>query len=384
MLYYIERFFIKIIRQVFFLFPVKANRCVFMNFAGRGYGDNPKYITEYLLKQKKDLEIIWLTNSRPEEFPADVTIIKYGTLRAYYMLGTAKIWVDNVRYLKGIKKKRSQIYIQTWHASFSQKKLEKEAEPLLGVAYVRAAKKDGKIANVMLSNSKLQSQDFKENFWFKGKILECGYPRNDILINNSKNSLFIENIKKKMNLPLDYKIVLFAPTFRDSDDMSNYILDFDKISKIVSKHYGKRTIVLVRLHPNVAKKSDELRYSPNVINASNYPDMQELLLLADLLITDYSTSIFDIMLINHEVIIYAKDIEEYNISRGLKSIFWELPFPLAESDDQLYHILNQPGQYNDREKVEQFKHMYGTFDDGNGSKMVGDYIITLIQNCYSI
>lgn len=374
----IERILLKTIRQLFYFCKVKNNRVVFMNFAGRGYGDSPKYITEYLLKNYSNLDLVWITYE-DQYFPQGVRSVKYGTLKAYYMLGTAHVWVDNVRYSKGIKKKKSQFYLQTWHASFSQKKLEKEAEDLIGRNYVKQAKNDGKIVNLMLSNSLLQTKDFRTNFWYDGEIMECGYPRNDVLLKESNNYKKIEIIKQNLEIKKDDKVVLFAPTFRDSNDLSNYILDYEELRNSVSVHYGSHAVVLVRLHPNVARIANGLNYGNGIINVTGYPDMQELLLISDLLITDYSSSIFDMMLINKDIIVYATDVQEYHKKRGLKELFWKLPFPLFQNEKDMYKFIRETDCINEIQKVEEFKKMYGSFDDGLGSKTASEKIYSIIS-----
>ena len=373
---YVRRCIIILIKWVMPVFPIKKDQICFMNFYGRGFGDNPKYICEELHRQYPELKLYWLSN-KEDGIPQYVKYVRFRSLKSYYILATARVWVDNVRFSKGVHKKSGQYYIQTWHASHSQKRLEHEAEDKIGKLYIRQAKRDGKITDLMISNSKMQSEDFRNNFWYKGEIMECGAPRNDFLISNKNNTFVATEIKRKLGILDDRKIILFAPTFRDNEDNSYYALDFKLLKQAAEKHYNQQCVVLVRWHPNVADRTQNIKFVNGVINVSEWPDMQELILICDLLITDYSSSIFDAMIIDKEVVIYAPDLEEYNQTRGLRDFFWKLPFPIYETQQIMFDEL--PTYHSDVNLIERFQDWYGSYDKGNASSTVAQRIGNVIQ-----
>ena len=173
------------------IFKINNKKIVFDNFNGKGFGCNPKYIATELIKENVDCDMVWLVNDMNTEMPKEIRKVKYGSFKSYYELTTAKIWIDNVRNYKGIPKKKKQFYIQTWHASIGFKKCEADIEKLLPEQYVKEAKNDGQITDLMISDSNFVTNVFKSAFWYNGKIEQIGLPRNDIL-----NEL-PEKIKKK-------------------------------------------------------------------------------------------------------------------------------------------------------------------------------------------
>ena len=118
----------KYVGAIFRLLPVKKGRIVAENFFGKGYGDNPKYIYDELLINP-ELELVWLIKKNTDtEFPVGVNVVKRGTLKELYYLATAQVWIDNSRKHYGIRKRKGQMYIQTWHGGIALKKIEKDVE----------------------------------------------------------------------------------------------------------------------------------------------------------------------------------------------------------------------------------------------------------------
>ena len=114
-----------IFAKIFYLdiFKIQNNKIVFDNFLGKGYGCNPKYIAEEIIKEQLDYELVWPVKDIKSEMPQQIRKVKYGSIRALYELATAKVWIDNVRNYKGIDKKEQQFYIQKWHWSIGLKKV---------------------------------------------------------------------------------------------------------------------------------------------------------------------------------------------------------------------------------------------------------------------
>ena len=353
---------------------VKSNKIVFSNFNGKGYGCNPKYITEELIRRNKGYDIVWLTKEDPSTFPKEIRIVKWGSLKAIYEWSTAKVIVNNVRmggyFARGFKKKREQIYIQTWHGSSGIKKMEGDCVNL-PPKYIKKARIDSKNIDFLLSNCSWLTERYKESFFYDGDILELGSPRNDILFNDKGTLKKIKEIKEKLCIELSSKIVMYMPTFRDKNNELNFILEENEIIKSLERRFGGDWVFIYRTHPvmNGAYSTEH-----DVLNLSNYPDPQELLLITDCLITDYSSSCFDFLLTKRPVFLYVPDKDEYEHRRGLYYPIEETPFPIATNQCELKREIEFFNQNEYQKKADNFLLCKNVVDDGQASKKIVNVI----------
>ena len=322
------------------IFKINNKKIVFDNFNGKGFGCNPKYIATELIKENVDCDMVWLVNDMNTEMPKEIRKVKYGSFKSYYELTTAKIWIDNVRNYKGIPKKKKQFYIQTWHASIGFKKCEADIEKLLPEQYVKEAKNDGQITDLMISDSNFVTNVFKSAFWYNGKIEQIGLPRNDIL-----NEL-PEKIKKMVydyfKIEYSKKIVIYAPTFRKEEKEDYIKFDYHKCCKILSEKFGGEFVLLIRLHPNDVEHAKQIKEDEFVKNATLYPDIQELLAVSEVGITDYSSVAFDLAIVGKPVFLLCKDYE--NFIKKERDLFFdmkELPFSLNLTEEELYKSIQE-------------------------------------------
>jgi CDP-glycerol glycerophosphotransferase len=364
---------------LFRIIPVQKNKIFIQNFNGKGYGDNPKYIVEEILRHGLDFELVWAV--RPvlsKDFPETVKTVPYKSIRAIYEEATAKIWIDNCRKQLYVRKRKKQFYIQTWHGTVGIKKVEKDVEQQLSAYYVKQAKHDSNMINLFLSDSIFASQIYRSSFWYNGEIFECGSPRDDILVNY--NHSLKDKVKKYFNIDNNAKIILYAPTFRDNFDINVYNVNYRSILDSLEKQTKENWVFLLRLHPNISEKSGNFLFNDKIINASNYYDMQELLFAGDILISDYSSCIYEFAIMNKQVFLFISDYEQYRKERDFYLDPFSLPFPCStNNDDLLYNILNF--------KTEQYlKSLYdffikvGLVKDGTASKKVVDRIIMEMEN----
>lgn len=356
--------------------PVKKNKIVFQNFLGKGYGCNPKYIAEAIINNNEEYDLVWLCNDLESEIPSSIRRVRYGSLRSYYELATAKIWIDNVRNGLRVRKKQGQYYLQTWHGPFGFKCVEKDAEKLLSSEYVKSAKKDGKIINAILTNSSLQEEQYKRAFWLseETEILRFGLPRNDFLVNNANNRQLKLDLRQKYGFSNNNYIILYAPTFRDDGSVKGYKLNFIKILEAFQQKFNKRCNLIIRLHPNVQQQKDLIDYGENIFDGSLYPDMQELAIISDCIISDYSTTLFDFSILNKPAFICALDLEEYAQKRGLLKEFYEFPFPHSYTNEDL---INQIMDFDDNEyqrKITDYFSKNPVYDKGIAAHYVVEWI----------
>lgn len=359
------------------LCSVRNNR-IFVNcFDGKGYGDNPKYIINELLNIDNQFEIYWLNSDINEKVPfSQIRYIKPMTIQAIYYQASSKFWVSTVRMPYYSKKKSTQIYFHTWHAGLALKKVERECENSLSSRYIRTAKHDSKMIDFYISSNKDNTFLFKNYFWYKGgEVLEIGSPRNDIFFNSSEITMF--QLKQKYGLG-NSKVVTYAPTFRKDGALSAYSIDFIKLMGALRQKFGGDWKVLVRLHPRLANKSRQfVKYGEYIVDGSGISDAQEVLLMSDILITDYSSISTDFLLTRRPVFIYAADIDDYVKDRDFHVRLEDLPFDVAASNKELNEFVIGFDEAAYLEKLEIFIKKYGYFDDGKASIKIAKMIASM-------
>lgn len=381
----LKRIFLKIARGfvslICWMLPITNNKIVFSSYCGRGYGDNLKYICDALIRKNEDYQIIWMINNIKEakSLPKGITPCIVGSLPWIYHLATAKVWVDNCRKAFYYKKK-DQYYIQTWHG-FALKRIEMDAQDALEDIYVKIAKKDSKQIDVIISDSRFMTGIYQRSFWYDGKIVEWGSPRNDIFSNQTDAEQIKKTICEFYGISADCKIVLYAPTFRVDGSLKPYQLDLDKLKIICEERFGGKFTALVRLHPNISKRSKELSFNSNqYIDASEYHNLQELLAAADVVISDYSSLMFDFALSEKPCFQFATDIDEYKKDRNFYFQLDNLPFSLSQNNDELEKAILEFDEEKYKNKVCHFFRDVGMIKTGTASDKCAELILEICED----
>lgn len=371
----IKQYIMIFLFYMFRIFRIKNNKIVICSYLGRGYGDNAKYIVNELLRTDKHYDIVWLLRNMNDQLPDGVRAVKYNTIKSVYEMVTAKVWIDNRRKPVFVRKRKGQVYIMTWHGGIGLKKVEKAAVDALPDTYIRAAINDSKMADLFISNSKWTTKIYRDYFWYDGPILEVGLPREDILFrdnSNLKNKVF-----SQYGIQSDAKVVLYAPTFRKSkcvSDLDLYSMNWDELIRTYEYRFGGKWIGMIRLHPNIANQANLLVLPKNIVNVTDYPDMQELLAISDSLITDYSSCVFDFGATKKPAFIYAVDLEEYIKDRDFFFTFDEIPFDMAQDEDGLRKNISNYIEEDYLKKITSFYEECGFFKGGESAKKIAEYI----------
>lgn len=367
--------------------PIKKNRVVLCSFQG-DYTDNPKYIADELIRQGVDCELIWIgrkkTAQNPQMLPMEFSkVLEWYTYEAYEALMSAKVLVVNSVELfkRPYGKKKGQYVIQTWHGSLGIKRFDRSANS--GEAWVKAADYSNTITDYLVSNSKFENDIYKKSYWPNIPILEVGHPRNDPIINCTPE----EKAKVRKQLfkfagmeDKGQKILLYAPTFRDSKQFDCYNLHADTMLKALETRFGGEWVAFYRYHPTVRAWAQQRGATgDNIVDMTTYPDMQDLIRVADVGVTDYSSWIYDFALTDKPAFIFATDLELYNNERGFAYPLETTPFPIARNNQQMeQHIL-----HFDAEKYEQERQAFlkgkGCIEDGHASERVVEKIKELLQ-----
>lgn len=359
--------------------PIKKNKIIMWADSFKHYGCSPKYLTEYLLANcHGKYDIVWVFDSdipKQSDFPKDARAVKYFSLDYLKELHTAHFIVCNMRIGRSYMwhKRASQIYIQTWHSSIRLKRIEKDASNFLPKEYINEAIYDSSQIDLIISGCDFSTGIFKNSFWYSGQILKVGTPRCDIFFSDSKE-IAKQKVYDSLKIDRNNRVVLYAPTFRNNKDANLHGINISLIKAALRKRTGNDWDFLYRFHPNIV--------NPIVIDedgkdVSSYSDMQELLAAADILITDYSSCMFDMAIIGKPCLLFAPDLKTYlNSERGLYFTPDELPFPMAINNEQLVRIISEFDQKAYFSRIDEFLMRIGSYEKGNASESIAKYIET--------
>lgn len=375
----------KLYNKVFIKLPINKKRVMFESFLGRNVSGNPKYLYEQMIKDGLDnkYDLIWILNNIDEPINGSGKKVKRKTLKYYYYMATSKYWIFNCRQSDEIIKRKENIYLQTWHGTPLKKlAMDMDNVNMAGQTDINEYKEkfynNSRRWDYLLIQNDYSREIFKKAFAFNKTILN-GYPANDILYTeNNKES--IDKIKDKLNIPKNKKIILYAPTWRDDNFYKkghyrmNIELDLDKMQKELGNEY----IILLRMHYLITNNINIEKYKGFVYDYSQGYDIQELYLVSDILITDYSSVMFDYSNLNRPIIFFTYDIEQYRDAlRGFYFDFEEeAPGPLVVDTEGVIECLKSIDDINKqyKNKKEKFYNKFCHIDDGNKAKEILDAI----------
>lgn len=344
-------------------------KVVFSNFGGGSYGCNPKYICENLRKADQTVECVWASNSA-EGLPEAVKFVKYGTEEYYSELATAMVWVDNTHKSSLTKKRAGQYYIQTWHGTGPLKKIEYDTDNLPS-SYYEYLSYDMAMVDLCISGSSFNTEQYKRAFRYSGEILESGSPRNDIFWDK-------KDCKAKVNETVkDKKWILYAPTLRVG---KSNVIDTYAVLKAFESFFGEDCVLLIREHPQMKLEPGRYVFNDKILNTCEYPDIQELLAGADVLITDYSSVMWDFSLQRKPVFLYHPDVSQYEEERGYYIPFREMPYIEAFDIEDLCRKVASFDEKNYRNSLERFFAKYKSFDDGSAATRVCQRILNVLNS----
>ncbi|MDO4262331.1 MAG: CDP-glycerol glycerophosphotransferase family protein [Eubacteriales bacterium] len=365
--------FLWVVWQICACFPVDPKKIVFSNFNGGGFGDNPRYIAGECIRRRIPYKLYWVCERPGCTFPPELIVIRPNTAAFVYHMSTAGVWVDNTRKLYYFKKKKTQTYIHTWHAGPGLKRIERDAGSGLTDQYIAYAKRDSRAIDLLLSNCRFWTECFRSCFWYDGPIMEKGLPKNDLYFQDP--APLRRMIRDHFGLPADARLVLYVPTWRENRKLHVYHLDFEGCLRAFEKRFGGTWYMLVRMHPNVNAADFDIRYTDRILNASPYPNAQELLAAGDAVITDYSSCGFDYIQLDRPSFLYAEDYDQMKRDKGYYMELSELPSPVAFRNSQMLRNILDFSEKEYEAKRTLFMKKMDYRDDGRASAAVVDYIL---------
>lgn len=357
----------------------KKNLIVFDSFVGKQYSCNPRAIYEYLIENTDDnLEYVWAFID-PEKYRflennKNTRVVKYHSLKHQYYFYRAGTIVFNWKKTYDLPSHKSQNIIETWHGGGCYKKSGTEIKENSGFHTKVMIKETNKITAYISSSRYFSENVIRKQQGYKGKIIETGMPRNDLLINNNRAKA--SEIRQRLGIGEDKFVILYAPTYRDSIiDQDFPELSYEDISKSAEKRFKKEVIFLYRGHhysQNQDKRAD-------VTDVSDYFDMQDLLLISDMLISDYSSSIWDYSFTYRPCYLYTPDLDKYIEGRGLDEDIYSWGFPVALTNDELVEKIENFDENDFIERMNNHHKKLGSFENGSATEQVCSYIINCIK-----
>ena len=347
------------------LLPVKPKRVLFVSFRGKQYSCNPRYISEAL--EGSGLELIWAFHE-PEKFKyleeKGIRVISDRTLQFVLTAMTSRVIVTNTYFKPYLPRRRQTKYLRTWHGGGSYKR----------VTYPRGLKgfyiglqQQG--ADLYLSSSKKFTREtIREAFGYKGEVLEAGMPRNDALVTGAWKEI---GEKTKQELEISEHIALYAPTYREDSVKNGYGLDVTALREALTARFGGEWKILFRGHHVVANQDEMTGFDGD---ESGYPDMMPLLAAADVLITDYSSSMWDMSLMKKPVFLYCTDIKSYVSERDFFTPISEWPFPISENNEELNKNIRLFDEKAYAENVSAHHEALGNCETGTAAAKTAEWV----------
>lgn len=380
---------------LFYFFKINRNTVLFCSFFGQ-YNDNPKYVSEKLHEIAPGLRIIWVHSTKGRDsIPSYVKQVEYGSIKYLYYLYTSQVVVDNhtglrsggchnknrimnLYYRLRSSKKKGQFTLSTWHGTpLKRIALDEPGGESINFYYN---------CDLLLSGCHFTTRCLTTAHRNSIYIEETGTPRNDILLDGTVD---VDSLKRRLGLPLNKKIVLYAPTFRNNLYLSGVRqitedFKYSELLGVLSDKFGGDWCFAYRVHNLVLQRIDVDRLGQNqevsIVNANQHDDMAEYLKCIDVLITDYSASLFDITLTEKPCFLYTPDYESYkNSERGFYMDFDQLPFSHAKTVSSLLKNISEFSKTNYELKRKDFLVKIGNKEGGNASTLVAKKIVAFIN-----
>lgn len=354
---------------------------LFNSFGGKKANDSPRAIFQEMKKDKRfaDYRLVWALQD-PEQWDGDeIEIVKSDTYAYFCTALKAKVWITNSSIERGLNfKKKSTICFNTWHGSAIKKMgidIQSNNESFRSKVNVRA--------DVMLAQSQYDVDIFSHAFQLPVEQFRCiGLPRNDVLANCTENKVM--QVKEKLGISAEKRVLLYAPTFREytKGKEKEIVLDIPINLEYWQEKLGENYIVLFRAHYEVAKHMEVCSY-PVFKDVSDYQDLNDLMIVSDALISDYSSIFFDYSIMHKPMYCFAYDNEKYTEKRGMYiNLKEELPCIMHEVEETLItDIMRGTTQTEEkRREIKAFQKKFVT-EYGSAAKKSCDILYEELQRC---
>ena len=362
--------------------PIEKNKVLLARDECGGHG---KAILLQLLQIEPNLDLVWVDDRDVMDLPDGIRVIRTSDRRAYIReLETAHIWLFGDMIPEYAVKRREQIYIQIKHwSSITLKKFYMDLPNYLDIPSIkRYYVHNNESMDYIFVGSKFDEASCRSGFNFYGECIHVGSPRSDILFKKGIK----ERVLKKLGINRVNHVLLYAPTFRARSSrtvvgcMRDVDIDFYRVRQALQRRFSGEWQILMRIHPDVAIESNSVILPDFVTNVSFYPDSQELIAASDIVVSDYSSIMFEPAFIARPVFRYAPDLSDYiNKERSVLLDYNELPFPLATSNDELEKCILNFDEMKYKSDLQKMLKTYGVKEDGKASERAAQFVLQLLK-----
>jgi CDP-glycerol glycerophosphotransferase len=351
----------------------------FLSYNGKQYSDSPRAMHEELLRRGSDLKFLWAVRDGQVILPPTAEKVRMWGREWFEALATSRYIVTNGHLPEWVERRPGQVIVQTWHGTML-KKIGHDIDTLyFDREYQNRLALEANNWSLLVSSNRFSTPILKRAFSYNGEILEAGYPRNDYLYSPDAEKI-AEKVRRSLGLPEGKKVVLYAPTWRDDQSHSagQYLFDLRIDLEDARRRLGEDHVLLIRRHSNVV---DAVPGAGNgfVWDASEYPDIVDLYLAADIMITDYSSVMFDYAHLKRPMLFFTYDLEHYRDTlRGFYFDFeQDSPGPLIATSEELVTAIRDIDRVSVKyqERFDRFHHLFCDLDDGHASKRVVDRML---------
>ena len=365
-------------------YPIESRKIVLRAFAD--YADHEKYMTEALMRERTDLNIVWLVSDINVAVPQGVRLVSMRNRKqVMYEMATAKVWISDLPILEYVEKRSGQIYIQTKHwASITLKKFYMDTKAFDNEPKKLALwKREQRMIDYILVGSEFDKESCRRGFGKEEGFVNVGSPRSDSMF---RLEVCRSKVYEYFGLADVCKILLYAPTYRFDAEKGNSVhqsknieMDLEKVRTALQHRFGGNWNIMLRLHPSVKKAIKNMKLPEFVIDASEYGDSQELVATADITVSDYSSIMFEPAFVLKPVFLFATDKKEYMEKEFELLIDYDsLPFPIAESNEELIRNIETFDKEVYEQNVTAFLDKYEVHEDGHASERAAQFISSLI------
>jgi CDP-glycerol glycerophosphotransferase len=360
----------------------RRDTVLFSSFDGRQFSDSPRAVHEELLRRDVPFETLWVVRDQQTRLPAGVRPVPYGGAEWHEALATSRAVVTNTQLPDWFRRGTDQFVVQTWHGT----PLKRIGRDLLGTdranrPYIESLPMRAAQWSLLVSPNRFSTPILRRAFGYEGEVIESGYPRN-ALLHAPDRAKVAASVRERLGIPEGRQVVLYAPTWREDRPAGGgrYALDLRLDLEAARARLADSHVLLVRRHYLV---SDRLPDTGGfALDVSRYPDVADLLLVADALVTDYSSLMFDFAQTGRPMLFHTYDLEHYrDVLRGFYFDFeTRAPGPLIPDGARLVEALRDPagatapyaGAY------EAFRESFCDLDDAGAAAAVADRMLAAI------
>ncbi len=366
-----------IIRTTRLLRGIDGNKVVFSSLLGEHYSDNPRLISERLHERRPQTDIVWVLSRTARRrlkdiLPDYVRVTIYRSDDAFREQATARVWVDNFTKHDALKPKRGrQFYIQTWHGDRAIKMIGYDAEK-------NRLKRMEEYCDRVVTGSKFGENMFRTAFRYKGEYIAAGCPRNDILVKNDPQD--IRRVREKLGIDEGTKLLLYAPTYRENTKVlpKSAQMDLDRTLRCLEETTGAPWKCLFRAH-YLSQGIDLEPVKDRIVDVTAHEEMSELLLAADMVLTDYSSCALDFIVRDLPALFFIADWDEYVSTRKVYFDIRETPMMTAADQDALEALIRGLTPEKARQNCAEIREYFGYYETGHATDAVCDRIIELLD-----